>query len=232
MALTLLQFRDTIKKGIGDRADYSDTDINLYLNLAVERIARLSDWKELQQTTDITLSYTGVPATDKSQDISALTDLHRIYDFVIEDNAQSTRLVQKSSIDFDTYVPLPEWYATGNPEIYTIWGLNTVLIWPVIDQGYTARIRWYKYPATMSADVDVAPLLFQDDAIIFLTLSFIFALLREEGQAGRFYGYFLNEMKNVTKDAQKKIDLTVTPNFLARPPSVVYYRDPFYFGGE
>ena len=215
MAMTRENLRDAIKAGIASRSDIKDVTINSYLDLSQERIARQQNWREFENTSDIALTFTGTAATDKIIDISSLTNLRDIQDFVIENSTLSRRLEQKSPEEFDRLVPLPEQWATDAPRIYTLWETNKAIIYPVLDQSYTARIRWIAWPAAFTGDSAASELLRKDDMLIFLTLSFIFALVREEDQAGRFFNYYRNELKQAGKENDLLPDLRISPNFLA-----------------
>ena len=230
MALTKAQLRTVIQKGIADRSDFSVSEIDSYLNIAQERIARQRNWRELQNTTDLTLSFTGVKATDKIVDISSLTNLRDIKDVVIEDSSLSRKLTKKTPEEFDKFIALPEYFAADHPLVYTCWGDKELIIYPVTNAAYTARIRWYNWPASFSTDASTSELLRKDDMLIFLTLSFIFALLREEEQANRYFSYYKNELENALEENDRMPDLRISPNFTGPGrPQLEYWRQPFDF---
>ena len=195
MALTLTQIRGVVKTAIALRSDVTDAQINTYINLSQERIARQHVWDELNQgPTDLTLVITSDKEVDKTVSISSLTNLRSLVRIVLEDAGASHPLEWLPPRQFDTLVPLPEHPARSRPYIYTRWG-NNLLLYPVPVTAHVLRIRWINWPAALSADGDIPALTHKDDMIIFLTCSFVFALLREEEQANRFWGYYQNELK-------------------------------------
>ena len=228
MAMTRTQLRGVIKTGIASRSDVTDAQINTYLDIAQERIARVYNWRELQNTTDLTLT-TGAQATDKTVSLSTLTNLRDIKDFVVEDGSQSRKLVQKTTEEFDRLIVLPEFYSANHPLIYTLWGVNEAIIFPTPDSAYTARVRWYNWTQAFTGDGDTSDLLRKDDMIIFMALSFIFALLREEEQANRYFAYYQNELKKaIENEDQPMPDLRITPNFgFADSTYGDYWKTPF-----
>ena len=234
MAMTLTQLQSALKKAIGNRTDYSDAELLIYLNMTQERLARQADWPELRQTSDLTLPLTASKANDKAVDISSLSNLHKVYNFVIENSAQTRVLTEMTPTGFDKYVPLPEWYSRGDPEVFTLWSKTEALIWPVNDTAFTARIRWYKWPTALSASSGTSDFDHKDDLIIFLTASFIFTLLREDGQAKWFYQFYSNEMNLAMKDDREGSTAIIAPNFLTpgMAPSTEKYRDPFNFEAD
>ena len=229
MALTATEMRNMVKKAIVSRSDFSDTELDTYLELSQERIARQKRWRELQNTTDLSITAAGTAAADKIIDLSNLTNLDKIYSFVIENDAQSVKLVQVETGEFDNRIPLPEYFSRDTPSFYTLWGIDSAILHPVPDATYTGRIRWYKWPANFTATNTTSDLLRKDDMIVFLTISFVFALLREEETANRFFSYYRNELETSKIDNEDIPDLVVRPNFglASRANPREYYHDPF-----
>lgn len=236
MAFDRSELRAAVKVAIGSRGDISDTTINSYLDLSQERIARIPDanWVELEQQTDLTIPYTGVPATDKTWDVSSLTNLHRFIKIVVEDGTESQPMAQVEVREFDRIHPQPEEDAENRPVEYTLWTADAAILWPPPDKAYTARIRWIKWPASLSTDSQESDLLYKDDLLVFLTSSFLFSLLREEDQAARLFNIYESELKRALADNRSKPDNEYQPAFLrARNQYTVsgpYWRDPFFRG--
>ena len=227
--LTLTQIQDAVKSGLGNRTDFTDAEYTRYINISVDRITRQENWQELEQSTDLSIPFTSTPATDKILDISALTNWHSIYSFVIEDTSNSRKLIQMSPREFEKAIPLPEQDSTGTPEVYMTWATDTVYLWRVPNEAYTARILWRKWPTALSGANDTSDLDRKDDLIIFLTISFMYALIKELESANKFFGYYQNELKQAVRDAIDTPDLVTTPTWLRGagsfgPPS---HLDPF-----
>jgi len=237
LAYTLQNYLDEIKDiALGDRSDLTDATITRWVNTAQERIARVHNWRELRQTTDITLGFTGVAATDKVLDFNALlgTNFRAVHNFVIEDGAESLKLERLGPDQFDEIIPLPEYFATGRPTIYTVWTKTETLLHKVPDEAYTARIRWHKWPTALSSGSDVTDFDRKDDLILHLTLSFAFALYRAEESAMKHFGIYQSILKeSIGEDANNPDLQVVRPNFLVKGGRVMgseYWNDPFYKG--
>ena len=236
MAATVYELSQDVKQAIGVRSDISDTQILRYLNLATERIAREEEWPELRQVTDVSITASGTKEEDKSIDLSGLANLDQIYNFVIEDDSLSRRLQSVPPDEFDKRIPLPEYLARGTPLFYTLWTPTIALIYPVPTKAYTGRIRWLKWQTVLTGsdpfvitDTDTPDLLRKDDMIVFLAVSYIFALLREETQADKYFGYYMNSLNSANKKSRRTADLRVRPSFLGALQAEVpeYWVDPF-----
>lgn len=233
MALTRTQLRSNVQAGLASRGDVSDADINADLHIAQIRIARQHHWDELRQgPTDITLSASGTAEADKTVDLTgSMSNIRTIHKAVVEDSGSSYALTYMTPAQFDEFVPLPEYYSRDRPVVYTQWGLGTLLVYPVPDSAYTLRMRWEKWPDDFANDSDTSDLLWKDDMLVFLALSYRFALLREEEQANRFWVYYKNELKSALEGEEHDApDMNIVrPNFAparqgGHPPA---HLDPF-----
>ena len=213
----------------------TDATITRWLNTAQDRIARVQDWRELRQTTDVTIPFTSTPAADKIISMTSLlgSSFRKIQNIIIEDGAESTRLESFVSDQFDQMIPLPEYFATGRPTMYTLWKDDEVMLHKVPDQAYTARIRWHSWPVAMTSVSDNASLTFKDDVILHLTLSFAFSLFRMEESSLKHFGIYQTVLREAVDSDTRNPDLQVVrPNFIAMSNAArpEYWLDPFHRG--
>src|SRR6266404_5018394 len=139
--LTLSDLKDELKRGLGNRTDL-DARLTRFLNLAQERIYRVYDFSEMQQITTSSFSVTSSITTDK---FITLPPIREIQSFRVLDGAQSVKLKQVSTRQWDSTIPMPEYFARALPSHLTLW-TNSAELWPVPDKTYQYIIRWTKLP--------------------------------------------------------------------------------------
>lgn len=229
--LTLTELKDEVTRALGNRTDMA-TRLTRFLNLAQQRMARVRDFEEMQQTTSGVFVLTASPTTDK---FLSLTNLREIYSFRVNSDSDSVKLKQVSPRQWDSVVPRPEYFARGTPSHYTIWQ-RTAEIWRVPDKAYPYIIRWTKWPTAFS---DASPnatsdFLAKDELLIHLAAAYAFDSLEKIDEADRKYriaGQLFLEAMNMDStepDLEHAPSREIFDNVTTRE----YWRDPFNLSGD
>lgn len=166
-----------------------------FINEAQTEIANMTRWYSLYATdTFTTVASTGEYAVP--------TDLGFELDLVNE--TTNTILIEDITRSFDTVDPNND--HTGQPTHFTIQGSNWRL-YPIPADAHTIRERYWKTPATLSANDDTSDLPIEvENALFYFALSEMQDYLKSFEQADRTrakYTKSLGEAKSVNK---KKID--------------------------
>jgi len=226
--LTESELKDEVKQAIGNRDDF-DSRLVRFLNLAQTKIARTHEFMELQAVTDSALGYTGTEATDKFLDIAST--VKNIYSFRIFDSAQSRKLEFIPARQWDKRIPLPEYYASGWPSLYTRWR-SKLEMWRVPNQAFSYEMRHSNWPTAFS---DASPsatsdFVEKDDLIIYLSVCWAFASMGKTQKAKEFWQFYRTGMNTAVGDDVVEPDLTIAPNVGGGQDGILlgsYWKDPF-----
>lgn len=144
-SLTLLQLKDEVRAGLGNRTDL-DTRLTRFLNLAQQRLARLHDFDEMEK-----ISFSEFPYDNKPSDkYMSMPGIREVYAFKLLDGQASRKLRQVEPRMWNTVVPAPQEYARYKPSHYTLWA-NTIVLYPLASQaGLQCELWWTKWPADFS----------------------------------------------------------------------------------
>ena len=114
------------------------------LNQALGYVAAQTDFRVLLDTeTYVTVSGTAGYALP--------SDFSRAYNVeVLDSSGNALPLTPETLVGYDTKSSS----ATGQPQLYVIDG-QTLRLWPVPDNQFTVRLRYYRTPATMDSAIDV-----------------------------------------------------------------------------
>lgn len=223
--LTYTELQDEVRSGLGERTNL-DSRLGRVINLAQQRLARMHDFDEMKIISTTTIQNT---ASDNDKYLT-LPSVREVYSMVLLDGSNSRKIQQKSSRYWDTLIPKPEYWTRNRPVNYTIWGSSTVELWPLPNITYTLRMRWSKWPATLSIGTETSEFLEKDEILIELALSYIFRSLGKEDDAAKhetFAKKLLGEAE--TMDSQMP-DLDITPLTGLAPARADPWTDPFYRG--
>lgn len=234
--LTAAQLAGEVLLGLGNRTDVTNVMLSNALNLAQSRLARLYDFIELSHVYNFTIPNTGNPSTDKflqlnniSQSSNTIKDIHS---FVIEDGAESRKLIEKPWRWFDSEFPLPEYDAPSWPVLYIRWG-GVLTIWPTPLKDFTAFIRATIWPLLL--DVDARPGQFsdfdqKDDILIYLAIAYHFRLRGRKDLAKDWWdeaNVLIGE--SIGRDDTRP-DLDTTSTFPTPIALSTYWANPFIQG--
>ena len=229
--LTLTELKAEVTSSLGNRSDIAPR-LTRILNLAQQRVARLHDFQDMQQTTTGNFTITSSEVADK---IMSLASLREIYSFRLLDLSESIKLKQVSTRQWDQTVPMPEYFSRDVPSHYTIWA-NQAELWPVPDKAYPYLIRWTSWPTafTDSSPNATSDFLAKDELLIVLASAYVMDSLGKISDADSKYkvvGQLFLEAK--TMDSTKP-DLEFAPTreiFNGAVTTAEYWRDPFNTGG-
>lgn len=232
--LTLSDLISEVRDHLGGRTDSSggaDAKIIRALNVGQEYLARSHDFEELRRlvqdnlvTDDKFLAFTELPAGSQNP--------HEIYSFrIITGDGQSRKLTYHAPRQFDKWVPEPQFYAGGIPDVYTVWD-EKFEFWRVPDDTYNFDLRMSVWPTAFSSGDTSAKSDFRekDDLLVFLAVSWIFGSLGEYDRMRMFFGIYRTRFEEAEGEDMTKPDKEiVSPHGKARPDVVLGrpWADPF-----
>lgn len=229
--LTLNELKAETRHALGNRTDL-DTRLTRFLNLAQQRIARIHDFHEFQQTLNDTFTITSNATTDKVIDF---INLREIYSFRILHDAESVKLKQVTTRQWDKVIPEPEYYSRGLPSHYTIWERHAEL-WRVPDQAYNYSVRWTKWPTAFSDSnlTATSDFLSKDELLIHLSTAYAFDSLGKIDDADRKYKIVGQLMIEALNTDMKEPDLELAPSreIFKGITTPEYWRNPFIISVE
>jgi hypothetical protein len=230
--LTLTELKAEVTSALGNRTDMAPR-LTRFLNLAQQRIARVHDFQELQQSTAGVFVITANPAVDK---VLSLTLLREIYSLRVVDDSQSVKLQQVSTRQWDRTVPEPEYFSRNIPSHYTIWS-NQAEMWPVPDKAYPYMVRWTSWPTpfTDTTPTMVSDFLAKDELLIQLATAYAFDSLSKTDDADRKYRLVNQLFGEAIKMDTTQPDLEFAPTreiFRGSNTNNDYWRDPFNMSGN
>lgn len=191
-ALTLADFQNEIRAGLGNRQDVADARITSVLNLAQSRISRGYDFSEMATVSFAEMSFTSNPALDKYLVPPARTKT--IHSFVCLDTSanlssmgQSRKVIEKPWRWFDAHYPAPEWVPPGWPVVYKRWG-DIIVMCPAPYLQFTAQISYTIFPRPFVnlALTQTSEFENKDDLLISYCLAYFFKTLGRNDRAMYF----------------------------------------------
>lgn len=213
--MNLGEIRARVKEILGNRDDL-DSAINTYVNLALLRAYGLRDWRDLATLTTETLV---------ADTYSYNSPTGKILSMVLDDEANSRKLIQVSLRVFDAKVPNRSVFGTGRPTCYIPRG-NTYDLFRTPDDAYSLNIWYIKKPATLSADADEPDISDIDNYLINYAVHMAFGAIGQFQQASFFYRVARDNLKiAIQRDKYR-------PDFEAPSKQLVwsageYWLDPF-----
>lgn len=181
--LTLADFQDEIRAGLGNRNEISTTRITRVLNLAQSRISRSYDFSEMADVQFAQMSFTSNPALDKY--LVPPDRTKTIHSFLCLDTSagqsslgSSRKVIEKPWRWFDQRFPSPEWLPPNWPAIYKRWG-NVIVMVPAPQAQYTAQISRTRYPTPfiVGQSTQLSQFENKDDVLINYSLAYFFKTL-------------------------------------------------------
>lgn len=225
--LILSDLKDEMRHSLGNRTDL-DARLTRILNLAQMRIARKHRWEELENLYTNTTAFTSTPASDKY--LAMPSNLRDVYSIRLLDGANSRKLVRVPNRSWDKRIPIPEYFSTGRPALYTL-RRNIMEFWKVPDAVYDLEVFAITWPTPFSdaspsalSDLDQ-----KDDMLICLGLSWTFMTLREPEDAKKWWVIYANMMNDSVDEEIEKPDLEFPVGMKSGVDQLggEYWRDPF-----
>lgn len=218
--LTLAQMRAQVIKGLGNRSDHTNSELNEVINLSQERITRINQWEELERVFDNTLAITSDARDDKQFELpddtntDTAVNIRDAYSFrLITNDGKSKKLVYRTPRAFDELHPEPEYFARNTPAFYTKYA-NTIEMYPVPDIAYPVRVRATIWPVTLT-EVATSQLDHKDDLLISLSLAWMFHLQRNTEESLEWLKTFTAGLRAALKEEGEKPDLDILSHFEA-----------------
>jgi len=231
--LTQDEIKTEVRSALGNRTEL-DARLSTILNITQIRLARLYDWNELQSITSGSLSFTGTVSVDKF--LTLPSGISKIYSFRILSSGSTIaprKLAFVPQKRWDTEIPDAEYYTTGKPSIYTVWGTQAEL-WHIPGEAYSYELRTSLWPTAFDSATgsQKSDLDHKDDLIIMLGTSWAFATLREMDEADKWFGIFKNAAKNALGQDITEYERDIRPRSqeTGSLPAVNPWQDPFFRG--
>lgn len=219
-----------VRRKLGNRTDFTDSEIIDYLNIAQYRLARVhpgSGWRELDRLFETTFSITSDPEDDKFLALPAnLKELFSVR--VITNDGRSRKLEYMARRMFDAFIPEPEFPVVRHPPTTYTMHNNIMEVWRVPDQAWRVIARITIWPLTLDSDAQKSDLEYKDDILMYLTASMLFDDVGEYEKARRFFGVAERLKDDAIADDIKSPDREVKPvsEYEANPIGN-YWQDPW-----
>jgi hypothetical protein len=214
----ILTFDNIKREVLQHHANRSDAQsrLNIVVDMAMMRIARLHDWDQLKLLLSGTLAVTATARNDKLYNLNDVIPagyrLKTLYSVrLITADGRSQKLLGKTHLEFDQEIPEPEFYARGLPIWYTVFGTRvtapsvlvknpTLELWRVPDVAYNMDLRLQVWPRFLTdgvlTDADYSDLM-ADDAVIALATSYLYNSYGREDKAKWHFGIY----SSIVRDA-------------------------------
>ena len=141
---TLLEFRARLQSRLGDR-DLSESLLNRAINDAYFDLTSSTDFEEMHKTSTVDLA-------EGEVDVILPSDLQLLRG--VFNDTDKKAVVE---VDEDYFWTLEEDEDGGEPKFYCRLG-NSIRFHPSLDDTYTLRINYNKFPARLSDDSDTTDL--------------------------------------------------------------------------
>lgn len=228
-SMTRVEMETEIRGFLGGRSDLDSRLANI-LDLSQKRMVRLHNFHELEKLSYEAMSYTADKDVDKFMSLPG--SIRKVRTIRLISGTDSRLLTGKSRRAFDKFIPYPQEYATGKPEIYTRWK-DVIEFWRIPDEAYRVELRWTKWPALLALSTDTAELENMDDILILLASSWCLLSLGKEDRATKLWQIYRRELKNAIGEDADQEDINITPegvNTGVISGGGNYWADPFYNG--
>lgn len=237
--MTLSEMQTEVRANFAGRADLSDAAglarITLALNRAQTILARLAaKFEELEVSEDKILTFTGVPATDRTLAFSSLANAnpHKIWSVRVLDGQSTWRLVYVPNRKFDFVVPFPQADTVNKPRFYSVWQ-RTFEWFPVIDQAYTMRLRLSKWPLILTTAGQLSDFNEKDELLMAKATELLFRSLKMHDDADRWKSTFNDLSDEALVNDNTVPDALITPMpSLDTVPNNNWWADPFVRSAE
>ena len=195
------------------------------------RVVLIHDFEELKvRDTFGTTANNGVGNESTDMVMALPSETREIYSIIRVDSAESQKLIQVPSRQWDSVIPYPEYFNRAAPTHYRRWGDN-IELWHVPDAIYTIRGHRSKWPTTLVNDTDLSDIDRKDDLIITLTMIWLCIQSDRQDRANHYWAVFKTLHKESISEDEYHPDLRPGSRFtesMARP--IEDYKNPFSLG--
>lgn len=211
--LQLSELREEVLAHLAGRDDISDSRITRVLNLSQMRMARKVRFDELEFYETVSKTFADDVTTDRFIAYSDMTNTNprefwSVVCYTSAGNGRERKLEGRRAREMDRLWPAPEvsYLATEMPHTYVLWN-DKLELFPIINADYEFDIRGYKWPTPLSADSDLSNLREKDDALINLTVSYLYNSLGEYDKGGKFFGIYMDMMEDIMMEQDRPDEL-------------------------
>lgn len=160
-AWTLADLMSKATTRIGRRSDIAASDASFYVNMAYQEIAQATP-HALLETLTVSSTTSGENRLELPSDCMELINLS----WLTQLGTNSARTLRRTSNDRVDQAGFDE---IGKPSEYNLFN-NWLELWPSPDSAYSLQLRYYAYPADMSATTAVPSLATEwRPAVLYLT---------------------------------------------------------------
>lgn len=233
--LTQAQLNAEIRAGLGNRTDVTDSRITAGLNIAQARVSRFWDFQELKLTA--TANNTKDPGGNLSLDkyLRVPSNLKTVHSLVLQDEANSRKLVEKPWRMFDELFPFPENDPPDRSVLYSRWGYLFIL-YPIPDNVYKFQLKYTARPtpfgvmdttAQTGALTQVSDFEEKDDILINLTLEYFHRSFGRVDKADTFLKMAYGDLEIAKKKDDDRPDMSVSRENLGMYVEGSYWLNPW-----
>jgi hypothetical protein len=222
--LTRDEFISEVRENLGGRTDITDATIIRKLNLALQKISRKHDFRDLQR-------YAYNEIGEGEVYIKTAEEVREVYSFILVDNSGIRRkLVRVAIRAWDKMFENSQRTSTAVPTHYNVWRQDLQL-YPVPNDSYKVELKYTVWPDLFEAGVDnnkVAQYEHLDDVIINFATSEMFRQLNQNVEADNYLSMAMIELRDAIKEDKIKPDEFIVPNADIESGGIgEYWNDPF-----
>jgi hypothetical protein len=241
-ALTEAQLITEVTAALGNRVDLQITNQRIVntLNLAQQRMSRFYSFPELRQDWQATGIVTGFPAVDKW--LVLPVGVKVVHSFILQDGANSRKLIEKPWRMFDYNVPLPEFIAPEWPSFYTRFDLLAAMLYPIPLSAYAYFLRATMLPTPFASPLlvgytgsQVSDFTDKDDIIIALASAYLLRTLGRHDIAVSWESEALLRLQEAKATAEDSPDMDFSPDDFTGTTQMAageYWAAPFIMAVE
>lgn len=241
-SLTEAQLIVEVEAALGNRVDQQITPSRIVnaLNLAQQRISRFYSFPELRQDWQATGIITGSPAIDKW--LVLPQGIKVVHSFLLQDQANSRKLIEKPWRMFDYNVPLPEFLAPDWPSYYTRFDLQVAMLFPIPLSPFAYFLRATMLPTPFvgttspTFGTQVSDFTDKDDVLISLASAYFLRTIGRHDIAQAWEAEALLRLKEAVATAEDHPDMDPSDDGLSEyGPSTIpaeYWASPFVMAVE
>lgn len=228
-SLTLAELITEVTNGLGNRVDVNLTQSRLVgaLNIAQQRLGRFYNYQEMNHILATPTALTGDPAIDKFLPLP--TRIKSIHSIVLQDGANSMKLIEKPWRMFDENVPRVEYVAAGWPAYYTRFGVSVIMLFPLplINFDYFMRATLLAAPFVTANTAATSDFVDKDDILIDWALEYMFRLNGRPDLADGYDKMALDRAREAKSTDEDRPDMNASLDNMGGNISGPYWQNAF-----
>jgi len=206
--MTNTEMQTELRRNLGNRstAEFDSDRLQLLLNLAQVRLARVYRWDELEDVQSLTTGFTSTPADDKYLTVPVGT--RKIHSMRLLDDEHSRKLRWVHPRNWDKIVPMPEDKEVNRPTHYTRYN-EKFEFFRVPDAAYSLELRRSIWPTKLTSGAQTSDFLEKDDLLILLATVIAWTQLGKEDRAMGFWKIYRSMLGDAIPDAEETPDAEI-----------------------